>query len=163
MAKIIAGIGSSHSPMLMMEPPAWLARGEISDREVHLVDQSGRDVDYDDLLQRSNEAILKEIAPDVLERRYQANNKAIHRVAEFLLEANPDVVLLIGDDHKEVYLEDNMPALAVYWGETLPYRPLGMMKWPYANDLKTELWYPQVTREYPVASELARRLIGDLC
>lgn len=163
MAKIVAGIGSSHSPMLMMEPPAWLARGDITDRKVHLVDQSGRDVEYEDLLERANGAILKEIAPEVMERRYRANNRAIQRVAEFFLEVSPDVVLLIGDDHKEVYQEDNMPALAVYWGEKLPYRPLGMMKWPYANDLKTELWYPQVTREYPVASELARRLIGDLC
>ncbi len=163
MAKIVAGIGSSHSPMLMMEPPAWLARGEISDREVHLVDQRGRDVEYEELLQRENGTILKEIAPEVLERRYQANNRAIQRVAEFFLEVSADVVLLIGDDHKEVYQEDNMPALAVYWGEKLPYRPLGMMKWPYADDLKTELWYPQVNREYPVASALARRLIGDLC
>ncbi|WP_298195801.1 hypothetical protein, partial [Novosphingobium sp.] len=69
----------------------------------------------------------------------------------------------IGDDHREVFNDDNMPALSVYWGETIPYYAQGIMKWKYADDLKSEKWYPQEEQHYPVSSLLAERLIGDLC
>jgi 3-O-methylgallate 3,4-dioxygenase len=36
------------------------------------------------------------------------------------------------------------------------------MKWKYDPKLKPDYWYWQDEREYPVASEFARRLIGDL-
>ena len=164
MAKVVMGIGSSHSPALLMEPPAWLARGETADKTMHaLHDFTGKRVQYDELLTVTPDAMLAEIEPAILKARHEANAKAMDRVAEVLVEADPDIVIIIGDDHKEVYQEENMPALAVYWGETLPYRPQGVMKWPYASDLKTELWYPQEEREYPVASKFAERLIGDLC
>jgi len=164
MAKVVMGIGSSHSPALLMEPPAWLARGDTTDRSMHaLHDFTGKRVQYDELLAATPDTMLKQIEPGVLRQRHEANAKAMDRVAEVLIEADPDIVIIIGDDHKEVYQEENMPALAVYWGETLPYRPQGIMKWPYAADLKTELWYPQEDRDYPVASQFARRLIGDLC
>jgi hypothetical protein len=147
-----------------MEPPAWLRRGELRDPENPLLfDREGRAVNYAELLERAPASILKELELDVLERRYEANNKAIARIAEVLLEAEPDIVVVIGDDHKEVYKDDNMPAVAVYWGETIPYRPRGFLQWPYEDDLKTELWYPQADVDYPVASAFARRLIGDLC
>jgi len=45
------GIGSSHSPALLMEPPAWVARGETDDRNLHaLHDFTGKSVKYDELL-----------------------------------------------------------------------------------------------------------------
>lgn len=164
MAKIVAGIGSSHSPTLLMEPPAWLRRGEVADpKNPLLVDRAGRHVQFAELLKSAPATLSQELEPQVLERRYEANNKAIARIAEVLLEAQPDLVVVIGDDHKEVYKDDNMPALAVYWGETIPYRAKGILKWPYESDLKTELWYPQEDAAYPVASLFARRLIEDLC
>jgi DNA-directed RNA polymerase subunit F len=158
------GIGSSHSPALLMEPAAWIARGGSDDQRHHaLHDFTGKRVQYDELLAVTPDDMLKQLDPELMQKRHQANEAAMNRIADVLLEADPDIVIIIGDDHKEVYQEDNMPALAVYWGETLPYRPEGVMKWRYAEDLKTELWYPQENKEYPVAAPFARRLIGDLC
>ena len=37
--------------------------------------------------------------------------------------ADPDVTIIISDDQDEWFFEDNMPALAVYWGETVPLPP----------------------------------------
>ncbi len=34
------------------------------------------------------------------------------------------MVVIIGDDQEEVFLDDNMPALSIYWGETLENGPL---------------------------------------
>jgi 3-O-methylgallate 3,4-dioxygenase len=122
MAKMVMGIGSSHSPALLMEPPAWLARGETDDRTIMaLHDFDGKRVKYDELLVKTSPEMMKEIDPEVLDRRHKANEAAIAKISEVLDAADPDIVLIIGDDHKEVFQEDNMPALSVYWGETLPY------------------------------------------
>src|SRR5688572_19904209 len=125
MAKVVMGIGSSHSPALLMKPDAWLARAEADDKRdmFALHDHTGRKLSYADLLKESSPALLKELEPNLLQKRHLANEAAIRRITEVLDEADPDIVLLIGDDHKEVYQDDNMPALAVYWGEALPYRP----------------------------------------
>jgi 3-O-methylgallate 3,4-dioxygenase len=163
MAKITMGIGSSHSPALLMRPDAWLERARIDDTSIHaLFDETGTRVTYDELAGTRGDTLLKEIAPDVLQGRFEANERAIAEVARRLKAADPDIVIMIGDDHKEVFDEDNMPALSVYWGETLPYRPQGIMKWKYDAALMPEFWYPQEPADHPVPSEFEVRLIGDL-
>ncbi|HEY1751084.1 MAG TPA: hypothetical protein VGG29_07460 [Caulobacteraceae bacterium] len=163
MAKVVLGIGSSHSPALLMEPSGWLARGETDDKTIMaLHDFDGKRVKYDELLEKTPSAMMKEIEPQVLAARHAANEAGIARITEILDAADPDIVIIIGDDHREVYQDDNMPALAVYWGETLPYKPNGVMKWKYDPKLKPDYWYWQDEREYPVASQFALRLIGDL-
>lgn len=163
MAKIVLGIGSSHSPALLMEPPAWKARGEKDDREFFaLHDHSGARVQFNELLEQANPAMAEEITDQKLWERHEANQRAIAETARALTESDPDVVIIIGDDHKEVFNEDNMPAMSVYWGESFPYRPQGIMKWKYDPTLKQELWYGQEAVDYPVASDLSNRLIGQL-
>ncbi len=126
MAKVVMGIGSSHSPALLMKPSGWLARGETDDQTIMaLHDFDGARIKYEDLLVKTPPSVMKELDPDVLERRHLANEAAIAKITEILDGCDPDIVLIIGDDHKEVYQEENMPALAVYWGETLPYIPQG--------------------------------------
>lgn len=163
MANIVIGIGSSHSPTLLMEPDAWLARAGHDDIKIHaLHDLDGRHLSYEELLAKTPPGMADQIRPDVLEARHRQNQAAVVEVRERLRAANPDVVLVIGDDHKEVFQDDNMPSLSVYWGEQIPYKPQGMMKWKYDPNLKADSWYPQEEREFPVASQSARRLIGDL-
>ncbi|MBC2653463.1 DODA-type extradiol aromatic ring-opening family dioxygenase [Novosphingobium aerophilum] len=162
MARIVLGIGSSHSPALLMEPPAWLARGQTDDRAWSLYDEVGARVRYDDLLARHGQSLAPELADDVLAARHAANEAGIAAIAAKLRDADPDVVMIVGDDHKELFDDDNFPSLSVFWGESLRYRPTGFMKWKYAEDLKAEVWYPQGERDYPVASGYAERLIGDL-
>lgn len=163
MARIVLGIGSSHSPTLLMEPQAWLARAGHDDVKIHaLHDMSGAKLSYEELLAKAPPGMDLEIAMDVLARRHAANQDAVVQVRERLRAARPDVVIVIGDDHKEVFQDDNMPALSVYWGETIPYKPQGLMKWNYDPSLRADSWYPQEEKEYPVASASALRLIGDL-
>jgi hypothetical protein len=163
MAKVVMGIGSSHSPALLMEPSGWLARGETDDKTIMaLHDFDGKRLSYEELLVKTPPSVLKEIEPDVLAARHAANERGIAKITEVLDAADPDIVIIIGDDHKEVFQDDNMPALSIYWGQTLPYKPTGIMKWKYDPKIKPDYWYWQDEREYPVASEFARRLIGDL-
>ncbi|MGH6993825.1 MAG: hypothetical protein ACRED8_00475 [Caulobacteraceae bacterium] len=163
MAEILMGIGTSHSPMLLMEPPAWRVRGETDDRvRNNLIDFDGAVISYDRLLAKTPETMAEQISDARIEARHTANQRAIARVGEILNEVDPDLVIIFGDDHKEVFLDDNMPALSIYWGDTIPYKPQGIMKWPYDPKLKPEYWYWQDEREYPVAGAFANRLIGDL-
>ena len=163
MAKIVLGIGSSHSPALLMEPAAWRARAATDDRTLFaLHDHSGARVQFDDLLAAASPSLADEITNEKMQERHEANQRAIAETKRLLSEAAADVVIIIGDDHKEVFKDDNMPALSVFWGETVPYKPQGIMKWKYDPTLKQELWYGQEDIDYPVASDLAQRLIGDL-
>lgn len=163
MAKVVLGIGSSHSPVLLMEPPAWLARAAKDDKSIFVLHgHDGKRVSYDELLAKADPALVAEIADEKLWERHRANQRAIEATATALREARPDVVLIIGDDHKEVFNDDNMPALSIYWGDTLPYRPIGIMKWKYDPTLSQELWYPQDSKDHPVAASHARSLIEAL-
>ena len=62
----------------------------------------------------ADSSVLKELTPDVFERRHDANQKGIEAVADAFEEANPDVLVMIGDDQHEVFQDDNMPALGIY-------------------------------------------------
>lgn len=163
MAKVVYGIGSSHSPTLLMEPGAWLARAGHDDVKIHaLHDFDGKLVSYEELLAKTPAQMQAQIAPEVLQRRHAQNQAAVAETRRRLEAARLDLLVIIGDDHKEVFQEDNMPALSVYWGDVLPYKPQGMMKWKYDESLKAASWYPQEERSYPVDAQRARRLIGNL-
>lgn len=163
MAKLVLGIGSSHSPALLMEPSAWLARAAMDDKNIFVLhDFEGKRVQYDELLAKADPAIMKQIAPDVMARRHEVNQNAMIELNRRLDEVSPDLVIVLGDDHKEVFNDDNMPALSIFCGDTLPYKPQGIMKWKYDPRLNQDLWYPQEEKEYPIDSKNALRLIGDL-
>ncbi len=163
MAQIAIGIGSSHSPTLLMEPQAWLARAGHDDVHIHaLHDLTGQRVSYEELLARTPPGMDEQITMDMLAARHAKNQQAVVEVRERLRAADPDIVLVIGDDHKEVFQEDNMPVISVYWGDTIPYKPQGMMKWKYDPTLRADSWYPQDERDFPIASQQARQLIDDL-
>jgi hypothetical protein len=83
-------------------------------------------------------------------------------VEEALYAARPDVVVMFGDDHKEVFHDDNMPSLGVYLGDTIPYAPSGIMKWPYDLKLMTPLWYPQDHHAFAVDVELGTHIVESL-
>lgn len=163
MAQIVIGIGSSHSPALLMDPPAWLARAAVDDQRLFaLHDHEGKRVTYEELLAKADPAMAEQVTPERMHARHEANQAAMERISKSLRDANPDVVIIFGDDHKEVFQEDNMPSISIYWGQTLPYKAQGIMKWKYHPALKQDLWYPQDEREYPIASEHAARLIENL-
>jgi len=145
--------------MLNMEPDAWLERGRHDRFNPLLRDASGAVVTFETLLERTPQSMADEIRAEKIKARHAANQRAIATVEEALHASEPDVVVMFGDDHKEVFHDDNMPPLAVYLGNTLPYAPSGIMKWPYDPSLMTPLWYPQEEKSYPVAVDLGLHIV----
>lgn len=163
MAQIVLGLGTSHSPMLLSEPVIWLERG-VQDRTNPLLrDYEGNEVSYDEVMERADLAALApELEPETLAERHAANQVAMEVVAKIFAEARADLVIVLGDDHHEVFHDDNMPSLSVYWGKTIPFKPKGPLRWYFKSTPRSPLWYFAEEKEYPVAADHALRLIGDL-
>ncbi len=161
MAQIVLGLGMSHSPILNMEPDAWIERGS-HDHKHKLRDYSGAPISYDALLERAGNSLAAEIEIGRIQERHAANQRAIAATGAALDAARPDVVVMFGDDHKEVFNDDNMPSLGLYLGPTIPYAPSGIMKWPYDNTRSSPLWYPQEKLEFPIAVDLGMHFAESL-
>jgi hypothetical protein len=127
MAKIILGIGSSHGPMLSTPWEEWgqRARADRMAGRGHELWFRGKQYTYDELeRERASEHLEKEITPEVMAKRHAACQQAIGNLAETWARVKPDVSVIIGDDQEELFLEDNMPAFAVYWGDQVDNVPM---------------------------------------
>lgn len=161
MADIVLGLGTSHSPQLNLGPEFWGRRGEEDRRNPWLFRvPEGAPVTYEELLAEADPAIQKELTADVFQRRHEANQRGIGAVAHALGEASLDVLIMVGDDQKDLFDDDNTPALAIYFGEQIPYIPRAMR--PGTTMATSMSDYPQEPMQFPCASELALHLIGSL-
>jgi 3-O-methylgallate 3,4-dioxygenase len=90
--------------------------------------------------------------------------RALDELAGTLRDVNPDITIIVGDDQDEWFYEDNMPALAVYWGDTAPLVP----RQAAGSGLDREVTeairrgYGDVAMDVPVASRFGRFLIESL-
>ena len=119
MARIVLGMGSSHAPQLALTPAGWWrrAQGDRIDRDFWY---RGQGYTFDELREvRSGEHLERQLDEALAERRYQACQRAIGTLAQTLTDVAPDVCIIVGDDQMEAFLEDNMPAISVYWGESV--------------------------------------------
>lgn len=161
MATITAGLATSHSPNLNIGPEFWAQRGEEDHKHPMLYRPSdGAHLTYDELLEEADPHIAKEITPEVFQRRYQANQKGIAAVAEALDTANPDVLIMVGDDQHEVFQDDNMPALAIYYGEEIPYFPRPERGGNTTGRIAMQA-YPNEPEMFPCAHDLAFHMINS--
>jgi hypothetical protein len=170
MASIVFGAGTSHTPMLNMAAEEWPLFEELDRYRPHL-HKDGRHATYDDLLAVAPASLLAEIAPEKLARRHGEAMAAVDRLRDELAGAGLDAVVVIGDDHKEVYHDDNMPSVLVYRGETIANVPNRTGRSPGPDGARRPAWMQRAaaryyeeteTRHYPVDARLANHLIGAL-
>ncbi len=160
MARIVLGLGTSHSPQLSIPADGWAQRGVEDQRNPWLYRaQDGGHVTYDELLSDPVPGVMKELTPDVFARRHEQNQAGLKKVADALTESDPDVLVIIGDDQKEAFQDDNMPPFSVYWGDTIPYRP---RQRAVGTQQLTQWAYPQEAQNYPSQSELALHIIDSM-
>lgn len=120
MAELALGIGMSHSSLIATDDPTiWLAHEAIDRSHPYLRDKLGNTVTFDEL-ERANgrphtaQATLEHIAPQV-----ERTHRAVARLREAVAVNDIDVIVVFGDDQMELHDLDNMPGLAVYYGEDL--------------------------------------------
>ena len=118
MAEIVLGIGTSHSPMLNTTPEIWPQHAARDEQNKSLW-WNRKSHTYAELAETAGPTLKDALAAEVWQAKHEANQAAIAKLAEVLTEVNPDVIVAVGDDQQELFHEDNMPAMLVYWGETV--------------------------------------------
>jgi len=170
MARITLGIGTSHTPMLNVGPDEW-PRFEELDRQRKHLHKDGRPATYDELLAIAPPSLPADIAPEKLARRHAEAMAGVNRLHAVLIEAKLDAVVIVGDDQKEIYHDDNMPSVLVYRGETIANVPNRTTRAPdpdvawrpdWAKRASARYYEENETRHYPVHARLANHLIGAL-
>ena len=165
MARIVLGLGSSHSPMLNMGAEDWPGYEAIErSGRIPLYDRQGRPAAFDALVATADPRMADTIAPAERARRHDLTEAAIARLGTVLDSAALDALIVVGDDQKEMFDENNQPAVAIYHGETIRNAPfvaepgrLPFIVRAYQRNCETS-----GTREYPVHAALARHLVDTL-
>ena len=111
MARIVLGLGSSHTPMLLVDA-ADLPRYEENDRRLPLLDTSGAPTMFDAQLTAAGDG--PDVTPEALTARHTMARQAIAGLADALAGAALDALIVIGDDQQEMLKGDQHPALMVY-------------------------------------------------
>jgi len=153
MAKIVLGIGTSHSPQLSVRAADW--------RVLREKDETDPRLDYPGLVKRAKKGIETELTPDKFRARDEACQQAIKVLGNTLQEANPDVVVVFGDDQHEQFYDDNMPTFAIYHGKSLPvvkHTGRNLSGWKLAE----EKGWAETAPEYETGSGLAEHLVRAL-
>ena len=170
MASIVFGAGTSHTPMLNMSAEEWPLFEELDRHRAHL-HKDGQRATYDELLSAAPASMLAEIAPEKHIKRHGEAMAAVSRLRDGLAGAALDAVIVVGDDHKEIYHDDNMPSVLVYRGETIPNMPNRTARNPGPDGSRRPNWMQRAsaryyeereTRHYPAHARLANHLIGAL-
>lgn len=164
MASIVLGIGSSHTPMLNAPVEDWPRFIELDRPRPHL-DKLGRPVNYQELLSKAEDRIASELAPEKLSKRWRDAMDQVEHLGHVLLGAALDALIVVGDDQKELYQADNLPAILLYHGKTIPNVPLKGRpgpRPPWAHAASSRYYEPEITKLYPVHAELALHLVDHL-
>ncbi|HEY2254450.1 MAG TPA: protocatechuate 3,4-dioxygenase [Variovorax sp.] len=163
MAKIVLGIGSSHTPMLNAPLADWTRFIERDRARAHL-DKAGNPMTYDQLAALAGDSIAGELQPQVLAARHAAAAAQVAKLAEVLRRAELDTLIVVGDDQKELYQTDNLPSVLVYHGKSIRNVPLAANHpGPDWSRAAAARYYERESpKDYPVDSELALHVIGHL-
>lgn len=162
MASIVVGLGTSHTPMLNVKRDEWPRFGESDPTIAQLRDKSGRVTSYDKLAGLAEPELRHWLAPASLVGRYDRAQAGIETLRETLVRVSPDIIVIVGDDQRELMHEENMPAFLVYWGKEIVSRQFARrLPWDWYNVANTRN-YDAEPKRYPVAQGLALKIIDSM-
>jgi hypothetical protein len=140
MAKVVLGIGHSHTPQISTDPEEWPNLGKTAQVSPHIPEN------LEDLLQ-----------VDCFREKHARVQGAVKQLGQLLRQADLDAIVIFGDDQHEQFNDDNMPAVAIYHGENVEVHA----RRPRGGNFPT-LHLEPTAAEYPNAAGLATHLITSL-
>lgn len=151
---IVLGLASSHSPNVSTVPELWRLHAERDRRNPHL--------DFARLVEQARPGLAAELSLDVFQRKHEACQAAIDQLGSALQASEPDIVIVIGDDQRELFREECTPAFAIYTGGELTDIPAE----PETVDpsIRPALWarHAAKTETYATDPILARALAESM-
>ena len=139
-----------HSGMLGKPPETWLEDGE-RDRKNPTLWYRTRTWTYPELeAERIGEGFAQFLSVEERRARFERCNRALDEMGRIFREANPDVVIVIGKDQKEIFV-DMTPSLSIYSGAEI-----------YNGPPQRNVYAPDHAVTYPAYPELAQYLFKAL-
>ena len=106
MAEIVFGFGSSHGPLLATPPHEWDLRANVDRKNKALAFGAGT-YDFQHLYElRKGEHFENQNTLDVRSERDARCQHQLDVLGERIAKVNPDVLIVVGDDHHEWFLND---------------------------------------------------------
>jgi hypothetical protein len=164
MADPVIAIGTSHGPQLVTEPKDWPLRVIADKRNRHY--HRGTEYSFEELKAlRADRDWSPVLTRDVWAKKHEICQERIEDLADRFRAAKPDMAVIFGNDQSEIFCDTNIPAFAVYAGETVPNLPKSAEV--RANlppgVAEAELGYaPPAAAHYPGAPTLATHIIKSL-
>jgi 3-O-methylgallate 3,4-dioxygenase len=164
MADIVIGIASSHTPQLSSGVDMWPDHA-LRDQRYPLLGKDAEYHTYEETLAGADPQISRELQPDVWESKYQRVQTAIDSLSAALAAADADLALVIGDDQRELFIDDGIPAFACFTGTELldmAPDPEAFAKLP--KGIQAAYWavHGEEKAIHPVAQELSAHIAGRL-
>ena len=163
MAELVAAFGSSHTFMLVCDLEDWQTRFESRDRKLVLYADAGVRRTYDELLASVKPESLDIVAPAVIADRFADAHRSMDQLKASIAAAKLDALIIVGDDQEELFQFTNMPAVAIYYGDTIrnaARTPVPADNWVEQRRMRRLEEGKDV--HYPCAGGLARHLISGL-
>ena len=163
MAQVVAAFGTSHSTMLVSSVEHWQEMFDRVDRRAPINDFDGNPRTFDELLKTLPPHASAKIAADAMADRHRTTMNAMDRLECDIAASGIDVLVIIGDDQREVFKDAFRPAIAIYYGETIrnaaaPHEQA--VDW-YLQDQRKRMEEGE-DRHYPCHPALATKLIEGL-
>ena len=166
MADIVLGVGTSHTPQISSGWELWTDHAK-RDQGSPLLGADGEFHTFADLERADDEKLRAELAPAVWESKQARIEKGVTTLRERIAAARLDVLVVIGDDQKEIFDEEAVPSIGLFGGDELwDYPPSGehlerMSKFP---GLAAAQWARHGDEPTPhrIHAGLTRHLAGEL-
>jgi Catalytic LigB subunit of aromatic ring-opening dioxygenase len=164
MGSMVMGIGTSHSPLLNSPPEDYAKHAEVDASGRKLLDRDGVPRTYGELVANADAGLSDQLRMEVLEERAARCNSNVEKLAIQIAEERLDALIIIGDDQKEQFDEENLPAMLIYSGDAIVNELTDVPEDAPAFWRKARAQYHEesAARSYPVASKLAIHMIEML-
>lgn len=165
MAKITAAFGTSHSIMLTSQKEDWqYGFLEVDPKNPYYFDREGNHCSYEHLLSIAPEGSSDMVTPERMAERFDEADAAMNQLRDTIAAAELDVLIVVGDDQNELFKMTNMPAVAIYYGDSIRNAEREQLPAdvPWYQRARVQRQEPNGDVHYPVDSRLAQWLIRQL-
>ena len=162
-SRVIAVAGTSHSPMVTLDPGLiWPARALTDVTNPLLYDTTGVIRTYDEHVAAAGGKFDRELDQSVWAAKHGLAIASVERLGRDILALEPDLVIPVGDDQREMYDFDNFPALSLYYGEEVRIVPPPSREPTLPHEREVRLMQGLDGSSHPGDPQAGERIIDEL-
>ena len=162
-SRVIGVAGTSHSPMVTLDPDIiWPARALTDVTNPWLYDTAGVIRTYDELVSAAAGRFDDELDRSVWAAKHGLALASIERLGRDILALEPDLIIAVGDDQREMYDFDNLPALSLYYGAQVRIVPPPSREPTLPSERAVRLMQGLDGSAHPGDPDAGRRLVEEL-